>query len=398
MLRNSFSAASKVLRGARYIAPRQAWIGATQQLSIHTSGAMFKDDKKKDAPAAAGDDDLLDALLVGLEDDYTTPSSESKKSGVAPGTVPEVVATAGSGSSDVAEDMVGEAAAAVAEKHQKKQEKKAASQADSAASQKQAVPVDIQKRLKAMMPELMSTGAALVPPPASVTNPTSNTLTISQLLAAGLHLGHSTSLWNAASMPFVYGVREGISIINLEHTLTHLRRACTVTKAVARQGGIILFIGTRAGMEYVTIDAAQSCGAYHVSTKWTPGTITNAQEIVGPHTPRLPEARPGDLPKPFRPDLMIVLNPLENQIAIREATKFHIPTIGITDTDIDPRVVSYPIPANDDAVRGVEFVAKVLAEAAKEGHQLAVEASQERTRQMIGARANRMKSWSAARS
>ncbi|KAF9162661.1 37S ribosomal protein, mitochondrial [Actinomortierella ambigua] len=359
---------------------------------------MYKDDKKKDAPEAAGDDDLLDALLVGLEDDYTTPTTGSKKSGVAPGTVPEAAsATAGSDSTDVAEDMIGEAAAAAAEQKQK-QEKKGATQTDSATPQKQAVPVDIQKRLKAMMPELLSTGAALVPPPASVTNPTSNTLTISQLLAAGLHLGHSTSLWNVASMPFVYGVREGISIINLEHTLTHLRRACTVTKAVARQGGIILFIGTRAGMEYVTIDAAQSCGAYHVSTKWTPGTITNAQEIVGPHTPRLPEARPGDLPKPFRPDLMIVLNPLENQIAIREATKFHIPTIAITDTDIDPRVVSYPIPANDDAVRGVELVAKVLAEAAKEGNALAVEASQERTRQMIGARANRMKSWSAARS
>ncbi|KAG0228826.1 37S ribosomal protein, mitochondrial [Actinomortierella wolfii] len=407
MLRNTFSAATKALRGARYIPQQQAWIGATQRLSMHTSGAMYKDDKNKGAPAA-GDDDLLDALMVGLEDSYTTPAGESKKASSAPGTVPEVPAQADV-SAEVAaavEDMVGEAAAAVAEKRQKKKQQKQATStssaaqgskdAESEAQQKQPVPVDIQKRLKAMMPEFMATGAKLVPPPTTVTNPASNTLTISQLLAAGLHLGHSTSLWNSASMPFIYGIREGISIINLEHTLTHLRRACTVTKAVARQGGIILFVGTRDGMEYVTIDAALSCGAYHVSSKWTPGTITNAQEIVGPHTPRLPEARAGDLPKPFRPDLMIVLNPLENQIAIKEATKFHIPTIGITDTDIDPRVVSYPIPANDDSVRGVELIAKVLAEAAKEGHQLAVEASQERTRQRIGARADRMKNWSAA--
>lgn len=239
----------------------------------------------------------------------------------------------------------------------------------------------------------MSMGGQLAPKPKSAlkSNPSSNSLTIAQLLAAGLHLGHSTSLWNVASMPFVFGVREGISIINLEHTLTHLRRACTVTKAVARQGGIILFIGTREGVDHVTIDAAKSCSAYYVASKWCPGTITNAQEIVGPHTPRLPDARAGDLAKPFRPDLVIVLNPLENMIAIKEATRFNIPTIAITDTDVDPRIVSYPIPANDDSVRGVELVAKVLAEAAKEGNVLAAEASKVQSRQRIEGRIDRMK-------
>jgi len=226
-------------------------------------------------------------------------------------------------------------------------------------------------------------------------NPKSRDLTIAQLLASGLHLGHSTSLWNVASMPFVFGIREGISIINLEHTITHLRRACTVTKAVARQGGIILFIGTRDGMEHVTIDAAKSCSSYYVASKWCPGTITNAQEIVGPHTPRLPGAQAGDLAKPFRPDLVIVLNPIENMIAIKEATRFHIPTIAITDTDVDPRIVSYPIPGNDDSVRGVELVAKVLAEAAKEGNELAAAESIERTKKRIEGRVGRMNSWSA---
>ncbi|ORZ09413.1 ribosomal protein S2, flavodoxin-like domain-containing protein [Lobosporangium transversale] len=258
-------------------------------------------------------------------------------------------------------------------------------------------PVDIEKRLKALMPEFLSYGGQLAPRSKSTlsNNPTSNSLTIAQLLAAGLHLGHSTSLWNVASMPFVFGVREGISIINLEHTLTHLRRACTVTKAVARQGGIILFIGTRDGVNNVTIDAAKSCNAYYVASKWCPGTITNAQEIVGPHTPRLPNARPGELAKPFRPDLVIVLNPIENMIAIKEATRFHIPTIAITDTDVDPRIVSYPIPANDDSVRGVELIAKVLAEAAKEGNELALEASKRQSKQRIEGRMDRMKAWGA---
>ncbi|KAF9584804.1 37S ribosomal protein, mitochondrial [Lunasporangiospora selenospora] len=201
----------------------------------------------------------------------------------------------------------------------------------------------------------------------------------------------NTSLWNVASMPFIYGVREGISIINLEHTLTYLRRACTVAKTVAGRGGIILFIGTRENMQHVTIDAAKSCNAYYVSSKWCPGTITNAQEIIGPHTPRLPDARPGDLPKPSRPDLVIVLNPIENQIAIKEATQFNIPTIAITDTDVDPRVVSYPIPGNDDSVRGVELVAKVLAEAIKEGNDKAAEFSQKFAKQRIEERVDRLK-------
>ena len=246
-----------------------------------------------------------------------------------------------------------------------------------------------------LVPEFMSYGGQLAPKPKSALNenPKPRDLTFAQLLAAGLHLGHSTSLWNVASMPFVFGVREGISIINLEHTMTHLRRACTVTKAVARQGGIILFIGTRDGMEHVTIDAAKSCSAYYVASKWCPGTITNAQEIVGPHTPRLPGAQAGDLAKPFRPDLVIVLNPLENMIAIKEANRFHIPTIAITDTDVDPRIVSYPIPGNDDSVRGVELVAKVLAEAAKEGNGLAAEAAVEHSKKRIEDRVHRMKSW-----
>ncbi|KAG0309411.1 37S ribosomal protein, mitochondrial [Dissophora globulifera] len=310
--------------------------------------------------AGSDDDDILNAMMAGMESDFTVPKPPSSPASEVSSSSAESVS-----GSDPEPTFVPK-------------------------------PIDIEKRIKALLPEYQSYGGELAPKPKSAlhSNPSSNSLTIAQLLAAGLHLGHSTSLWNVASMPFVFGVREGISIINLEHTLTHLRRACTVTKAVARQGGIILFIGTRPGMDHVTIDAAKSCNAYYVASKWCPGTITNAQEIVGPHTPRQPDARPGDLAKPFKPDLVIVLNPIENMIAIREATRFNIPTIAITDTDVDPRVVSYPIPANDDSVRGVELVAKVLAEAAKEGNVLAAEASKRQSRERVEGRVDRMNSWS----
>ncbi|KAG0253021.1 37S ribosomal protein, mitochondrial [Mortierella polycephala] len=346
-----------------------SWVRASQA-SMYSTGkdSGAGSGSGSGSGAGAGDDDILDAMMAGMESDFTVPTPST----------PTSTTSAESSSSDISEEHV--------EPEHVEPEPTHVSR-----------PVDIHRRLQALLPEFKSYGGQLAPKPRSALNsrPTSNTVTIAQFLAAGLHLGHSTSLWNVASMPFVFGIREGISIINLEHTLTHLRRACTVTKAVARQGGIILFIGTRSGMDHVTVDAAKSCNAYYVASKWCPGTITNAQEIVGPHTPLLSDARPGDLAKPFRPDLVIVLNPIENMIAIKEATRFNIPTIAITDTDVDPRIVSYPIPANDDSVRGVELVAKVLAEAAKEGNELAFEASKTFSKQRIEGRVDRMKARSA---
>ncbi|KAI8979166.1 ribosomal protein S2, flavodoxin-like domain-containing protein [Mycotypha africana] len=185
-------------------------------------------------------------------------------------------------------------------------------------------------------------------------------------MAVGLHLGHSTKLWEPATLPFIFGTREGISIINLEQTLVYLRRACNVTREVALRGGSILFIGTRPGFQDITIEAARACEGYHVSSKWIPGTLTNRLQVLGRHAP--PDAEdPGRIPVTYKPDLIILLNPLEHKIAINEAQLHNIPMIAITDTDYDPRHVSYPIPANDDSVRGVELIAKVLSAAAKEG-------------------------------
>ncbi|KAI7866283.1 ribosomal protein S2, flavodoxin-like domain-containing protein [Spinellus fusiger] len=195
---------------------------------------------------------------------------------------------------------------------------------------------------------------------------TPHTLTIASLLSTGLHLGHATSLWEPTTLPFIFGTREGISIINLEHTLVHLKRACNVARDISQRGGTLLFIGTRPGLKDLTIDAARHCEGYHVSSKWIPGTLTNAHQVLGRHASPDPED-PGRVPRTYRPDLIVLLNPLENRIAISEAQLHKIPIVAITDTDYDPRRVTYPIPANDDSVRGVALVAHVIASAAKEG-------------------------------
>ncbi|KAG0173960.1 37S ribosomal protein, mitochondrial [Apophysomyces sp. BC1015] len=231
---------------------------------------------------------------------------------------------------------------------------------------------------KPLRQEVQPTVESLVPPTEALKTPirravreatepiTPYNLTIAKLLAAGLHLGHSTRLWQPATLPFIFGSREGISIINLEHTLVYLRRACNVAREVATRGGTILFIGTRPGFQDVTIDAARQCEGYHVSSKWIPGTLTNAHQVLGRHAPVDPED-PGRVPKTYKPDLIVILNPLENSIAISEAQLNNIPLIAITDTDYDPRSITYPIPANDDSIRGVELVAKVISAAAKDG-------------------------------
>jgi small subunit ribosomal protein S2 len=200
----------------------------------------------------------------------------------------------------------------------------------------------------------------------TTTTTTPYNLNIAKLLAAGLHLGHSTSLWEPATLPFIFGTREGISIINLEHTLVYLRRACNVAREISLRGGSILFVGTRPGFQDLTIEAARQCEGYHVSSKWIPGTLTNAHQVLGRHASPDPE-NPGRIPKTYKPDLIVLLNPLENKIAISEAQLNKIPVIAITDTDYDPRLVTYPIPANDDSIRGVELVASVIASAAKDG-------------------------------
>ncbi|KAI9228758.1 MAG: ribosomal protein S2, flavodoxin-like domain-containing protein [Piptocephalis tieghemiana] len=218
-------------------------------------------------------------------------------------------------------------------------------------------------------------------------------LNIQTLMEAGLHIGHSRTAWDHRTLPYIFGTRSGISIINLELTLGHLRRACGLVKDIAYSGGIILFIGTRPEMDGVARSAAAVCGGYYVSTRWLPGTISNADEVLSPRHQYTyvssraklqgeldiskladidvggPEVEGENDDKAFKPDVVVLLNPLDNIPALTEANRAFIPTIGIVDSNCNPSLVSYPIPGNDDARRGVELVAGVLARAAREGVQ-----------------------------
>lgn len=222
--------------------------------------------------------------------------------------------------------------------------------------------------------------------------PTPVSVTTSNLVAAGAHLGHSPQTTHRASLPHVYGTRAGINYIDMRQTLPALRRAAQVVKGVVERDGKVLFVGSLKGTEKAVWENSKRLGenGYGV-TKWLPGTISNAKEVFG--WAEIPQPRPSSgaqdrsrnspppaqraTPMSFKPDLLVLLSPTLNRHALREATANEIPTIGIIDTDLDPRVVTYAIPANDDSPRAVELIAGVLGMAGKDG----LKAKQERLEQ-----------------
>ncbi|KAF5386806.1 hypothetical protein D9615_001851 [Tricholomella constricta] len=184
--------------------------------------------------------------------------------------------------------------------------------------------------------------------------------TTSALLASGAHFGHAATRMNPNFVPYAYGTRSGITIIDLDQTLPMLRRAANLVRAVAYAGGQIIFIGTRPDLRPVVQKAAERLGpqGFHVGDRWLPGTLTNKIPLFGL-----------DVVKNTKvvPDLVVLLNPLANMNAIRECAIEHVPTIGIVDSNVDPRIVMYPIPANDESTRTAELIAGVLSIAGREG-------------------------------
>ncbi|EEB08429.1 mitochondrial 37S ribosomal protein MRP4 [Schizosaccharomyces japonicus yFS275] len=198
-------------------------------------------------------------------------------------------------------------------------------------------------------------------------------VSIAALLAAQAHLGHATSLWNPMNQPFIYGIRNGIHIISLDKTLVFLRRAINVIQEVARTKGIILFVGTKPGQKLSVMAAAKRCNGYFIFNRWVPGLLTNAKTVqptLGGSLKTVDQdGKEVRAPTPsfLYPDLIVILNPLENINVCKEAQRVSVPTIGIVDTNVDPRLVTYPIPANDDSLRCSDLIVGLLSQAACEG-------------------------------
>jgi len=221
-------------------------------------------------------------------------------------------------------------------------------------------------------------------------------ISMKSLLEAGVHFGHQTRRWNPKMKKYIYTERNGIHIIDLEQSLDFIDKAYGFVKDVSTKGGMVLFVGTKKQAQEGIREQADRCDMPYVNQRWLGGTLTNFVTIKE-RLRRLEELEKkdesddwGGLPKKTilqlkrekeklaislgglrrmnkLPDIMFVIDGRKEALAIKEGRKLGTPIIGLIDTNSDPDDVDYIIPGNDDAIRSVNLIARVIADAVMEG-------------------------------
>ncbi|HSY89904.1 MAG TPA: 30S ribosomal protein S2 [Candidatus Binatus sp.] len=225
------------------------------------------------------------------------------------------------------------------------------------------------------------------------------TITMKELLEAGVHFGHQTKRWNPKMKEFIFGERNGIYIIDLQKTLKMFKEASKFVQDLANDGRIVLFVGTKRQAQDAIAEEAQRCGMFYINQRWLGGLLTN-WITVQKSVKRLKEldematdGRYELLPKKEviklererkhlqanlagiknmsrLPDAIFVIDSNKEQIAVREARKLGIPVVAVVDTNCDPSEVDYVIPGNDDALRAIRLFTSKISESIAEGAQL----------------------------
>ena len=230
------------------------------------------------------------------------------------------------------------------------------------------------------------------------------TITIRQLIENGVHFGHNARRWNPKMGPYIYGVREGVHILDLTQTQPMLQRALEAVRDVAAKGGKILFVGTKMQAQEAVATAAARCGQFYVNHRWLGGMLTNWKTISS-SIKRLKDidakTEKGELngltkkeklnlsrerEKLFaslggiqnmngRPDLIFVIDAPKEELAISEAKKLGIPVVAICDSNANPDGIQFPIPGNDDALRAINLYCDLISAAVLDGMQAELKAA-----------------------
>ena len=223
-------------------------------------------------------------------------------------------------------------------------------------------------------------------------------ISMKQLLEAGVHFGHQTRKWNPKMKKYIFAARNEIHIIDLQLTASLIEEAYAFVCESVKAGKSVLFVGTKKQAQDAIKEEAERCGQYYVNTRWLGGCLTNfktmrsrveylesleAREANGEFD-LLPKKEVMLLKKEMEklqanlggikkmrsmPGVMFVVDPNNEDIAIKEARKLGIKVVAITDTNCDPDVVDYVIPGNDDAIRAIKLIASVIANAVIEANQ-----------------------------
>jgi len=223
--------------------------------------------------------------------------------------------------------------------------------------------------------------------------------TVKDMLKAGVHFGHQTRRWNPKMKPYIYGPRNGIYIINLDITKRLFDKACDFIAEKVKNGGTVLFVGTKRQAQAIISDEAKRAGMFYVDHRWLGGMLTNFQtiknsidrlksiesmqadgsinrfpkkEILLMEKERVKLERNVGGIKDMRslPSVMFVVDPRKESIAVNEAVKLGIPVVAIADTNCDPDEIDFVIPGNDDAIRSIRLISMHVAEAVLAGQAL----------------------------
>ena len=217
-----------------------------------------------------------------------------------------------------------------------------------------------------------------------------------QLLEAGVHFGHQTRRWNPKMRPFIFAERNGIHIIDLAQTVQRLDMALAAVRETTARGEAILFVGTKKQAQEPVTEEAERAGQPYVTSRWLGGMLTNfvtirkrlglleqleARAAAGDFE-RLPKKEASRLNEDLRrlrislggirkmkrpPGAVFIVDPARERIAVTECRKLEIPIVGTGDTNVDPDEIDYIIPANDDAIRSIRLLCQLVADAAIEG-------------------------------
>jgi small subunit ribosomal protein S2 len=221
-------------------------------------------------------------------------------------------------------------------------------------------------------------------------------ISIREMLEAGVHFGHKTSRWNPKMRPYIYGARNGIHIIDLQKSARLFRHAYGVIREAVSSGQSVLFVGTKKQAQEVISEEAARGQQFYVTNRWLGGTLTNFVTIkksikrlneleemfedgsiqnrgkkerlmLEKEMVRLKKNLGGIQQMKRLPGLMFVVDPVKDKIAVSEAVRLGIPVVAIVDSNSDPTHVDFPIPGNDDAIRSVRLLSSIVANACLEG-------------------------------
>lgn len=228
-------------------------------------------------------------------------------------------------------------------------------------------------------------------------------VSLRDLLEAGVHFGHQTRLWNPRMKPYIYGDRNGIHIIDLQKTARGLLDACAYVQSTVARGGTVLFVGTKRSAREIIGEQANRAGMFYVNNRWLGGTLTNFQTVkksidrlialerarddgrfelltkkealeLTRKIEKMDRSLGGIKNMKSTPDLMFVVDPKREHIAIREARKLGIPVVGLCDTNCDPDGIKHVIPGNDDAIKSIRLFTGAIADSILEGRNAGREA------------------------